>query len=236
MLDNARSTAGKVNAAVGLLPVVQFPKPPPIAVVEEEDGGGWLGKIVHGGLDAAGFFPGLGAIPDLLNAGIYLAEGKGGDALWSVGAAVPLVGDGAKAGKIAKEGIEAATKARRTAKSIEELATAARSRADELQSALPVGSRGRVTMGVGVGVDSRGNVRTVVGTSEPNGYLRPGVSLRPGEELAASFGHAEDDIIAYMRANGIEPISVAAGRPICPNCADLIDGAGAHPGSPLKKP
>jgi SCP1.201-like deaminase len=116
--QQARATAGAVRGAGGMLPSVQYPPPPPEPVVEEEDGGGFFGgvmNVVHGGLDAAGFIPAAGAIPDLINAGIYGLEGKGGDALWSMGAAVPLFGDGAKAGKIAKEGIEAATKASRAA-------------------------------------------------------------------------------------------------------------------------
>ncbi|TMK28027.1 MAG: RHS repeat-associated core domain-containing protein, partial [Actinobacteria bacterium] len=59
-----------------------------------------------------------------------------------------------------------------------------RRRVDELREALPMRSRGRVTMGVGVGRDADGTLRVVVGTNEPNGYLRPGVSLQEGEELA----------------------------------------------------
>jgi hypothetical protein len=65
--------------------------------------------VVHGGLDVAGFVPGLGAIPDLANAGIYAAQGDGANALLSAGAAVPFVGDGAKAAKLAKEGAERLT-------------------------------------------------------------------------------------------------------------------------------
>jgi filamentous hemagglutinin len=61
-------------------------------------------------------------------------------------------------------------------------------------------------MGVGIGQDAEGNLRTVVGTSEPNGYLRPGVTLNPGEELAPGLGHAEPDILAYMEANEIDPL------------------------------
>jgi len=60
-------------------------------------------------------------------------------------------------------------------------------------------------MGVGVGRDGAGNTRTVVGTSEPNGYLRPGVSLNPGEELATGPGHAEASILDYMSRNSISP-------------------------------
>jgi filamentous hemagglutinin len=91
-------------------------------------------------------------------------------------------------------------------------------------------------MGVGVGRDAGGGVRTVVGTSEPNGYLRPGVSLNPGEELATGAGHAEASIVDYMTENGISPISIGAGRPICPACASLLDDLGIWPASPLKVP
>jgi len=91
-------------------------------------------------------------------------------------------------------------------------------------------------MGVGVGRDSAGNVRTVVGTSEPNGYLRPGVTLRPGEELASGTGHAEVDIIEYMTRQGISPTTVGAGRPICPACASVLDDLGVWPATPLKVP
>jgi filamentous hemagglutinin len=91
-------------------------------------------------------------------------------------------------------------------------------------------------MGVGEGVDANGVPRTVVGTSEPNGYLRPGVrdAIAPGEEVATGAGHAEVSILDYMRENGIKPMVVGAGRPICPACASAIEDAGAIPGSPLK--
>lgn len=91
-------------------------------------------------------------------------------------------------------------------------------------------------MGVGVGEDASGGLRTVVGTSEPNGYLRPGVSLNPGEELATGGGHAEASILDYMSTNGIRPLTVGAGRPICPACASLLDRAGVIPATALKVP
>lgn len=70
-------------------------------------------------------------------------------------------------------------------------------------------------MGVGIGRDSGGGLRTVVGTSEPNGYLGPGVrsAIQEGEEIAPGLGHAEQDVLDYMQQNGIAPIAVGAGRP-----------------------
>lgn len=51
---------------------------------------------VHEVLDVAGFIPGLGVVPDLLNAGIYIAEGDFGNAAMSGLAAIPGLGDAIK--------------------------------------------------------------------------------------------------------------------------------------------
>jgi filamentous hemagglutinin len=107
--------------------------------------------------------------------------------------------------------------------------------AEDLQSSVPASTQGRITMGVGTGYDDSGALRTVVGTSEKAGYLRRGVTLIPGEELATGTGHAEASILEYMKANGIAPDLIGAGRPICAACADLLDGAGASPATPLKE-
>jgi hypothetical protein len=53
-------------------------------------------EVVHGALDIAGFIPVLGAIPDGINAVIYVAEGDWTNAGLSAVAMVPLFGDGAK--------------------------------------------------------------------------------------------------------------------------------------------
>ncbi len=75
---------------------------------------GW----VQGGLDVAGFIPGIGIAADLLNAGIDAAQGNWADAGLNVVAAVPGFGDGVKAAKIGvkvarRGGREAADAARR---------------------------------------------------------------------------------------------------------------------------
>lgn len=67
--------------------------------------------IVHGALDIAGFIPALGAIPDGINALIYVAEGDWTNAGISAVAMVPLFGDGAKlVTKAGKEMIEVSGK------------------------------------------------------------------------------------------------------------------------------
>lgn len=58
-------------------------------------------------LDLAGFAPGVGAIPDLLNAAIYAVRGDKLNAGLSLLAAVPGIGDAAAAAKIAGKGVKA---------------------------------------------------------------------------------------------------------------------------------
>lgn len=62
-------------------------------------------------LDVAGLAPGVGAIPDLLNASISALRGDWGAAGLSVLAAVPVIGDAATAAKFAKNGVKVAKKA-----------------------------------------------------------------------------------------------------------------------------
>ena len=64
-------------------------------------------------LDAAGLAPGVGAIPDLLNASISALRGDWGAAGLSVLAAVPVIGDAATAAKFAQKGMKAAKVAKK---------------------------------------------------------------------------------------------------------------------------
>ena len=64
-------------------------------------------------LDAAGFVPGMGAIPDILNASISACRGNWGDAGLSLLAAVPVIGDAAVAAKLAKRGVNIAQKSKK---------------------------------------------------------------------------------------------------------------------------
>ncbi len=77
---------------------------------EEDDDGSLLGKVVHGSLDGLGFVPGLGAVPDGINAGIYALEGDEKNAAISAGAAIPIFGDIGKGGKILADGTKALSK------------------------------------------------------------------------------------------------------------------------------
>lgn len=59
-------------------------------------------------LDIAGFAPGVGAVPDLLNAAISALRGNWAEAGLSVLAAVPLIGDAAAGAKMASKGLKIA--------------------------------------------------------------------------------------------------------------------------------
>jgi hypothetical protein len=100
----------------------------------------------------------------------------------------------------------------------------------DLQNALPPGSQGRVTMGTGIVQDADGNRYLVIGTSEPNGYIRP--SVRPSIPADAYIsnlpGHAEDSIVQFAQQQGWQVISVGAGRPICQPCEQIIVNAGGY--------
>ncbi len=65
-------------------------------------------------LDIAGFAPGVGAIPDLLNAAIYAVRGDKLNASLSLLAAVPGIGDAAAAAKITRKGVKAVKDVNRT--------------------------------------------------------------------------------------------------------------------------
>ncbi|GAJ96495.1 hypothetical protein RRH01S_22_01050, partial [Rhizobium rhizogenes NBRC 13257] len=109
------------------------------------------------------------------------------------------------------------------------------SRVSELLDQIPANSRGRITMGVAVVEDAAGNRQILISTSEPNGYLRPGVSLKDGETLISGprGSHAEADIVRYAQQNGLKIVDIGATRPVCAGCQGVIPG-GTTISTPLK--
>ncbi len=78
-------------------------------------------------LDAAGMFPGLGAVPDLLNACISACRGDWANAGLCLFAAIPGIGDAAGAAKLIKNGAKIAQKSKKAQKAtagVDELAKA----------------------------------------------------------------------------------------------------------------
>jgi hypothetical protein len=114
--------------------------------------------------------------------------------------------------------------------------TFVQSRVDTLLSQIPANSQGRITMGVAVVEDANGVRSVLVSTSEPRGYLRPGVTLQPGETVIAGTGHAEADIVSYANGKGLKIIDIGATRPVCTSCQNVIGPTGANISTPLKPP
>lgn len=116
----------------------------------------------------------------------------------------------------------------------------ARVRARQLQQMLPRIERERFkTIAVGIGRDSRGVLRLVIGINNKNGTLPRSLAAaigRSGETVATGMGagHAEVQILRWMLVNRWRPVTVGAGRPICAECADAIARSGATAASALK--
>ena len=70
-------------------------------------------------LDLAGFAPGVGAVPDLLNAALSACRGNWAEAGLSVLAAVPGIGDAAAGVKLANRGVKMAKAAQKVEKTAE---------------------------------------------------------------------------------------------------------------------
>ena len=111
---------------------------------------------------------------------------------------------------------------------------AVKDRVGELKDSIPDNSKGRITMAAAVVEDQDGARTMLISTSEPRGYLRPGVELNPDEVLVPGTGHAEADIVSYANQNGLSIVDIGATRPVCSACADAIAPTGANISTPLK--
>ncbi len=110
-------------------------------------------------------------------------------------------------------------------------------RVSELREQIPEDTRGRITLSVGLAELDKEHRYLVLGTSEPRGYLRPGVRPRLGEIVVSCFpcAHAEITVIAFVRQKeGWSVILIGATRPICDDCRDGIDEVGAKEVTELK--
>jgi filamentous hemagglutinin len=97
-----------------------------------------------------------------------------------------------------------------------------KTRVDQLREQIPENSRGRITMAVGVVENQTGEQSVLVGTSEPRGYIRPGVTLDSDETMVPGTGHAEADIVNYATSNDLNVVSIGATRPVCDICQSII--------------
>ena len=213
-----------------------------------------MSQLGHTALDTVGMVPMVGSMAEGANAGWYAAQGDYADAALSAAAAIPVAGEAADAARLTRDGVGLARDADTVVKDahgaetiVKDVSTAAPvsgdvsatgsniiDRVNELKDAIPDAQKGRITMAVGRAADSSGTERILVATSEPGGYLRPGVTVKPGEILAAGEKHAETDIANFAKKNGLTLHEVAATRPICGTCAAAIEEAGAEAVTALK--
>ncbi len=118
-----------------------------------------------------------------------------------------------------------------------ELPTTA-ARVAELKAQIPEGSRGYVTMAAGIAEEGEADaVRRymLIGTSESNSYIRPGVSLNPGEIVVPGELDAEQNIVNFITNNKIRLVEIGATRPVCPDCVAAIKPTGATITTPLRQ-
>jgi RHS repeat-associated protein len=136
---------------------------------------------------------------------------------------VDFVGDTYKVFKVAKKSKTAET----AVKALDE-------RAKEIHSVLPEATQRRTTTAVAEVTNSDGTTSVLVSSSEVR--LRPAQrSVLKTEEVAVKgAGHAEQTIINHANANGQKVKAVGASRPICSNCENAINNAGAKPVGKLK--
>jgi RHS repeat-associated protein len=99
---------------------------------------------------------------------------------------------------------------------------------------MPTQQQNGITIAVGIAEDSSGSLRTLIGTSEPRGYIRAPMRglIQSGDIVVKGSGHAEADIVSYSNAQGWKLVGVGATRGVCPSCAAEISAAGADVATP----
>lgn len=102
-------------------------------------------------------------------------------------------------------------------------------RASELHGKLDPVAQTRRTTAVLSAEDANGKTSILVGSSRPT--LSPGqrAALQPGETGVAGQGHAEVTVVNAAISQGLKVKGVAASRPICPECQQVIKKAGGRP-------
>lgn len=90
-------------------------------------------------------------------------------------------------------------------------------------------------MAVAVAESEQGLQQMLVATSEPRGYLRPGVVLQSEEGLVPGLGHAERNLVDYAARARLGLLAIGATRPICSACLRTIEPTGAEVCTPVKR-
>lgn len=102
-----------------------------------------------------------------------------------------------------------------------------RGRAATLAATVPPEVAPWVRLAVGLGRSGDGRRVVVIGTSEPGGYLRPGVVPEPHEVVVGDGRAPELAIIGYFADRDVIPLAVCAATPAPPDVSALVTGSGA---------
>lgn len=194
------------------------------------------GQVIEGVLEAVVGTKGAGAaVKGVTSAGKFV---MGADRMAEITAAIAKLQKAMKlealAGKV-KGIFKVGSKLKPLGELFTDASKVVKLRVEELLAQIPANSKGRITMGVAVVEDQNGIRKILVSTSEPRGYLRPGVTLKEGETVIAGSSHAERDIIKYAEENNLKVIDIGATRPVCAECAEAIAHTDANISTPLKK-
>ena len=137
---------------------------------------------IHLGLDVAGMIPGIGAVADLTNAGLYAAKGQKGMAALSLAAAIPGAGLAAGATKIAK-GVSKLGKTAAASKTAAKVGSAASKTAAKVGS---TASRAATKVGVKTAKAAKTGVAAATGAKIAAGMARGGTKAKIAAGLAGA--------------------------------------------------
>ncbi len=99
----------------------------------------------------------------------------------------------------------------------------------ELSGAVGGAARGWVRMAVAAVADEDGRPWRLIGTTELDGYLRPGVVLREGELAAGNEIWPELSIVTFCAAHGFAPGPVVGAVEPPPEVSEYLRDNGFHP-------
>lgn len=164
-------------------------------------------------LDAAGFIPVVGAIPDLINASISALRGNWADAGISLLAAVPVIGDAAAGAKIAKNGVKLAKNAKKSKSITQTAQKVKKTAADNDIYRRPSGFRKGVREKVWETAEKKGNGKVyspegteIKKTDKWDMGHKPGYEFRKHQESARERGISRKQFLdEYNDPNNYRP-------------------------------
>lgn len=169
--------------ADGLWPKIKMPKVVKSAVNKVKETVKEVAPVAHIALDVAGMVPVIGEAADLVNAGLYAAEGDWTNAALSAAGAIPIAGNAVTAAKTANKAVDAG----------QAIAKNADTAGDLSKAAPPVKAGPKDGPNGGVDNTVRNETRTSCNSFAPDtrvlmgdGTTKPIVEIRVGDEVLAA--------------------------------------------------